>query len=130
MPGDGSGGTPRRNLRAVGRYGEKLAETHLVRNGFRILARNVHLRHAELDLVALEGDTLCFIEVRLRASRRFGSAEESVDRRKQRRLARAAAAFLATHSLPHHEALRFDVVTIDTSHHPPYINLIRDAFQL
>ena len=130
MPGDGSGGTPRRNLRYVGRYGEKLAETHLVRNGFRILARNVHLRHAELDLVALEGHTLCFIEVRLRSSQRFGSAEESVDRRKQRRLARAAATLLATHSLPHHEALRFDVVTIDTSHHPPYINLIRDAFQL
>ncbi len=45
--------------------------------GFRILARNVHLRHAEVDLVSLEGHMLCFVEVRLRSSTAFGSAEES-----------------------------------------------------
>ena len=129
MPGPSPGGPPRRNLRTVGRYGEKLAENHLQRLGFRILARNLHLRHAELDLVALEGRTLCFVEVRLRSGRRFGSAEESIDRRKQRRLARAAAEVLATRRLPRHDALRFDVVSVDASHEPPQIKLIRDAFR-
>ncbi len=129
MPGPSPGGPPRRNLRTVGRYGEKLAENHLQRLGFRILARNLHLRHAELDLVALEGRTLCFVEVRLRSGRRFGSAEESIDRRKQRRLVRAAAEVLATRRLPDHDALRFDVVSVDASHEPPQIKLIRDAFR-
>ncbi len=129
MPGPFPGGPPRPNLRAVGRYGEKLAENHLQRHGFRILARNVHLRHAELDLVALEGRTLCFVEVRLRSSKRFGSAEESIDRRKQRRLARAAAELLATRRLPRHDALRFDVVSVDASREPPRVELIRDAFR-
>ncbi len=129
MPAQRSGGTPWRNLRAVGRHGEKLAERHLQRHGFRILARNLHLRHAELDLVALEGRTLCFVEVRLRSDSRFGSAAESVDRRKRRRLTRAAAEVLATHPLPRHDALRFDVVTVDTSNQPPEVHLIRDAFR-
>ncbi len=129
MPGECSGGPPRRNLRALGRYGEKLAENHLQRHGFRILARNLHLRHAELDLVALEGRTLCFVEVRLRSSPRFGSAEESVDRRKRRRLCRAAAEVLATHQLPRYDALRFDLVSVDASRHPPELHLIRDAFR-
>ncbi len=129
MPGPFPGGPPRPNPRTMGRYGEKLAENHLQRHGFRILARNVHLRHAELDLVALEGRTLCFIEVRLRSSKRFGSAEESIDRRKQRRLARAAAELLATRRLPRHDALRFDVVSVDASREPPRVELIRDAFR-
>jgi len=129
MPDPRSGGRPRRNLRTVGRYGEKLAENYLQRHGFRILARNIHLRHAELDLVALEGHTLCFVEVRLRSGRAFGSGEESVDRRKQRRLYRAAAEVLATRSLPRYDTLRFDVVSIDAGQRPPQVQLIRDAFR-
>lgn len=105
-----------------------MALAHLERLGFRILARNVHLRHAELDLVALEGETLCFVEVRLRSTDRFGSAVESVDARKQRRIARAAAEFLATHPVPGYRALRFDVVAIDLQNEPP-IRVFRDAFQ-
>jgi putative endonuclease len=129
MPGRRSGGAAWRNLRALGRHGEKLAEIHLQRQGFRILARNLHLRHAELDLVALEGSTLCFVEVRLRSSDRFGSAAESVDWKKRRRLARAAAEVLATRPLPRHQAVRFDMVSVDASKSPPEVHLIRDAFR-
>ena len=120
----------RRNRRALGRYGEDLAEAYLRRQGFRILARNLHLRQAELDLLALEGSTLCFIEVRLRSSIAFGSAAESVDRRKQRRIATAARAALATLHLPYHESLRFDVIAIDARRDPPEVELIRGAFTL
>ena len=97
-----------RSSRAQGRRGEQLAERVLRREGFRILARNLHFRHAELDLVALEGDTLCFIEVRLRSSRAFGSAEESVSRAKQRRIVRAARDFLALARPFRPAVMRFD----------------------
>jgi putative endonuclease len=118
----------RSSARERGRHGEALAEQYLRRAGFRILARNLHLRHSELDIVAMERDTLCFVEVRLRSRAGFGSAAESVDARKQKQLIRAARALLARGGLPRFSALRFDVVTIDAGRQPPAIRLIRDAF--
>jgi putative endonuclease len=118
----------RRDTRALGRLGEALAEAHLRRAGFRILARNVHLRHAELDLVALDGGALVFVEVRLRTSARFGGAAESVGPRKQRRIAAAAAELLARGGLPRAARIRFDVVAIDAATDPPRIEHLRDAF--
>lgn len=126
----GTSRASRPSRRELGRLGERLAEDFLRRQGFRILARNLHLRHAELDLLALEARTLCFVEVRLRRSLGLGSAAESVTPRKQRRIAAAAAHILATHSLPPHEALRFDVVVIDARSDPPRIELIRAAFTI
>lgn len=117
------------STRERGRRGEALAERFLVELGYRIVARNVNLRHAELDLVALDGRVLCFVEVRARSGTAFGSAEESVDRRKQRKLVQGARAYLARGPLPRHERLRFDVVAIDTTPVPPRVRLIRDAFQ-
>lgn len=118
----------RRDTRAAGRAGEDLAQELLERAGFRIVARNLHLRHAELDLVALDGATLVFVEVRARRGDRFGSAVESVDARKRRRIAAAAAAALARGELPRAARIRFDVIAIDTAHEPPRITHLRDAF--
>lgn len=117
-----------RDTRAIGRRGEDLAAEYLVCAGFRILARNVHLRHAELDLVALERTTLVFVEVRLRSSARFGGAAESVDTRKRRRIAAAAAELLARGGLPRTARIRFDVIAIDASSDPPGVTHFRDAF--
>ena len=114
--------------RARGREGERLAERHLRARGYRVFERNVHLRRGEIDLVALDRDTLCIVEVRLRSSHAFGSAAESVDRAKRRRLRQAAALLLARGGLPRHASVRFDVVAIDARHDPPSIELIRDAF--
>lgn len=125
MPRD----TPRRETRrALGRRGEVLAEAYLERHGFRILARNQHLRYAEVDLVALDGCALCVVEVRTRSTPRLGTAAESVDWRKRRRLVRAARELVATRHWPRYERIRFDVVTVDTSRDPPALELIRDAF--
>jgi len=118
------------NRRAAGRAGEDLAQELLERAGFQIVARNLHLRHAELDLVALDGATLVFVEVRLRRGDRFGSAAESVDARKRRRIASAAQAALARGELPRAARFRFDVVAIDTAHDPPRVSHLRDAFSL
>jgi putative endonuclease len=122
-PGSGRGHT-----RARGAAGEALAANHLEQLGLRILARNVHLRFAELDLVALEGSALVIVEVRLRASARFGSAAESVDARKQQRIVRATSELLARGGLPRFSRVRFDVVAIDAGAAPPRVTHIRDAF--
>jgi putative endonuclease len=119
-----------RDTRAAGRRGEDLAERHLSAQGWRILARNVHLRYAELDLVALDRGALVFVEVRLRRGGRFGSAAESVDARKRRRIAAAAAELLARGTLPRAARIRFDVIAIDASREPPELVHYRDAFSL
>jgi putative endonuclease len=116
------------NTRSLGRRGEELAAEYLVREGFRILARNVHLRHAELDVVALERGTLVFVEVRLRSGSRFGSGAESVDARKRRRIVAAAQELLARGDLPRAARVRFDVISIDASREPPELVHFRDAF--
>ncbi len=116
------------NTRGLGRRGEDIAQSFLERKGFRILARNVHLRYAELDLVALDRDALCFIEVRLRRSQRLGTGAASVDARQRRRIVRAASEVLATHQLPRFRKVRFDVVAIDAWLDPPRVTHIRDAF--
>jgi putative endonuclease len=117
-----------RDTRSAGRAGEDLAEAFLIRAGFRILARNVHLRHAELDLVALDGAALVFVEVKLRRGDRFGSAAEAVDARKRRRIAAAARELVARGGLPRMPRTRFDVVAIDAACDPPRISHYRDAF--
>jgi len=119
-----------RDTRAAGSRGEDLAERHLSAQGWRILARNVHLRYAELDLVALDRGALVFVEVRLRRGGRFGSAAESVDARKRRRIAAAAAELLARGTLPRAARIRFDVIAIDASREPPELVHYRDAFSL
>ena len=80
--------------------------------------------------MALDGDTLCFVEVRLRSSLRFGTAEASVDARKRRRMARAAKEVLATRRLPPFRRVRFDVLAIDAGLKPPRVRHITDAFHL
>ncbi len=119
---------PRESRRAFGSRAEQLAERFLCAHGVGIVARNVHLRYAEIDLVALDGTTLCIVEVRARRGDAFGSAAESVGARKRARLLRAAAELLATRPLPRHARVRFDVIAIDAAREPPALEWIRDAF--
>ena len=112
---------------ARGARGEAMAAAYLEERGYRILARNLRTQRGELDLVALDGAALVFVEVRTRTGTRFGSPEESVDRRKQRRLVRAAAAALAERRWPRHARVRFDVVAVILGPSPA-VRLVRDAF--
>ena len=119
-----------RDRTALGRYGEDLALRALEREGYRIVGRNLRTRRGEIDVVALEGATLCFVEVRLRSRVDYGSSAGSVDGRKRRRVIDAARELLARESFPRHAALRFDVVAIDgvEGAAPPRIEILRDAF--
>ncbi|HVV87886.1 MAG TPA: YraN family protein, partial [Kofleriaceae bacterium] len=95
---------------AIGQRGEDRAARALAAAGYRIVERNVRLRAGELDAVAYDGETLCFVEVRSRKDELHGTPEETVVRAKQRRLVLAARAWLARY--PTVDPCRFDVVAI------------------
>jgi putative endonuclease len=111
------------NRRAAGERQEQRARRHLEARGLRFVAANVACRQGELDLVMRDGDTLVFVEVRYRASERFGGAAASVDRRKQARLTAAAGYYLSRH--PTDLPCRFDVVAIGGG---GQVNWIKHAF--
>src|SRR5277367_6039730 len=77
----------------LGRRGERAAEKYLRRNGFRIVARNYRAAGAEIDIVAMDGDVLVFVEVKTRRSPDASAPEEAVDEHKQKQLRRAAEIF-------------------------------------
>ena len=105
----------------LGRRGEELAAAYLLRLGYRIVAANFSLPvgrnrsgvviNVEIDLVAYEGRTLCFVEVKSRTSSWFAPPQANVDRRKQRQIARAARVYRRMFDLAG-EPYRYDVVTV------------------
>lgn len=111
----------------LGRRGERAAEKYLRRNGYRIVARNFRAAGAEIDIVAMDGDTLVFVEVKTRRSRDAGAPEEAVDERKQKQIRRAAEIF-ATRYRADEVTMRFDIVAIDASGKRLEIELLRNAF--
>ena len=103
---------------------------YLRRHGMRIVGRRVRTKLGELDLVAVDGRTVVFVEVKTRQSAEHGHPAEAVDRAKQRRLTRLATAYLKRHRLLNHHA-RFDVVAVTwpDGERKPRIEHIRNAFE-
>ena len=106
-----------------GQAAEALAAAYLQAHGLGILARNVRFRGGEVDLIALDGDGIVFVEVRLRRDGRFGGAAASITPAKQRRVVLAARHYLSATGR-HGDACRFDCVLLDGKH----VEWIRDAF--
>lgn len=96
--------------RDTGARAEEIAVAYLEARGLTLLERNFRQRFGELDIVMQHGDCLVFVEVRARSHPQFGDGLSSITRAKQRRLIRAARAFLATH--PTRSPSRFDVVSV------------------
>ncbi|QFY41433.1 YraN family protein [Candidatus Methylospira mobilis] len=122
------GGAARRdNAHLVsGRQAEDCALTFLEKNGLRLLDRNFLCRGGEIDLIMLDGVQLVFVEVRFRSSSRFGGAAESVDGRKQARIARAASWYMSSRRLDC--PARFDVVAVSPGNEELKVDWIPDAF--
>lgn len=118
-------GPPKPPRAAAGAAAEALAARFLEDRGLAIVERNWRRRCGELDLVARDGDTLVFVEVRLRRGGDFGGAAASISRAKQARIAAAAALYLA--QLPRTPRCRFDAVLLDALD-PARIEWLRDAF--
>ena len=112
----------------LGESGEDLACRELGARGYAILARRYRTRHGEIDIVARDGDTIVFVEVRLKTTADFGSAAESVTPWKQRRVAAMAVDYLARNRLTDRPC-RFDVVAIDILERgEPQITVFQSAF--
>lgn len=101
--------------RSTGAAGEALAEIYVQRKGYSVLARNWRCAAGELDLIAQDGSTLVFVEVRTRRGTAQGSAEESITPSKQRRLVMLAETYLAQQTAHGHAwagEWRIDVIAI------------------
>lgn len=98
---------------SVGRGAENYAFRYLLSRNFKPLARNFRCRGGEIDLIMLDHDCLTFIEVRYRASAAFGSASNTVDHHKQRKIIRTAALFVARNRRYATHTMRFDVIAIE-----------------
>jgi putative endonuclease len=113
---------------ALGLHGETVATEVLIRRGYRIVERNCRSRWGELDVVAYDGETLVFVEVKARRAARFGDPAYAVDRRKQERLIRLAERYLARRRLGE-PPCRFDVVLVDERPaRAPQVEVIANAF--
>ena len=109
----------------VGATSEDRAVDHLLRQGYRIVERNFRCKVGELDVIARDGRTLVFVEVRSRRRTEFGSALEAVNWGKRKKVSRVAQAYLVRRR-PRFETARFDVIAITGSE----LVHIKDAWRL
>lgn len=116
------------NKTTVGKLGEDLACSYLKKAGYKIIERNFRIRGGEIDIIAKEGETLVYIEVKTRTSHKFGLPEEAVNYHKLKFLDRASKFYrLSRNNLP--ELERIDVLAIDLSEKDPQYKLIKNASQ-
>lgn len=110
----------------IGKWGEDLACETLITKGYAIVDRNVKLGHNEIDIVALKGGRIVFVEVKTRSS--FGEeALEAIDDKKMRHLCNAAEAYVRAYKLPHEPQM--DIVIVEgTPDTGAKITHIADAF--
>jgi len=113
----------------MGREGEALAVTYLRKRGYRIVEQNYRCQLGEIDIVAVDRKTLCFIEVKTRSTGDYDRPEVAVHRRKQHRLSRVALWFLKEKHLDDVRA-RFDVVAITRRGDLNKVQHIKNAFEL
>jgi putative endonuclease len=114
---------------ALGKSGEDLACRELERRGYAIVARRYRRRGGELDIVARDGDTTVFVEVKTRQGRRFGAAGEAVHQLKRRRMMHLALDYVMRHRLTD-SPCRFDVVSIHLDGRGTVVEVFQNAFDM
>jgi putative endonuclease len=119
-------GGARQNNRKLGSEYETLAAEYLRAQNYEILERNFRCRQGEIDIIARDGEYLCFVEVKYRANGEAGHAADAVNYRKQQKIVRVAEYYLMKHGLNEWAPSRFDVVAIDGTD----ITLYRNAYQV
>jgi len=112
-----------------GKLAEKKAVEFLKANGYRIRQCNYKTKFSEIDIIADDGNTICFIEVKARHSLNLGGPLDAVSFRKQRQIAKSAIDYLKTNNFLERLS-RFDVLTLLYTDDQPEISLIKNAFEL
>lgn len=116
--------TQKRNNRKTGSLYEEKAAEYLTKQGLRVIETNYRCRIGEIDMIAEDGPTLVFVEVKYRKTGRSGSAAESVGRQKQERIYRCAQVYMKYHGISFLRPVRFDVLAMDNME----ITWIQNAF--
>jgi len=106
---------------------ENTAAEFLRNNGYKIITRNYRKASGEIDIIASERRTICFVEVKARSSSRFGLPEEAITDLKKRHIVQTALTYIKDKKL-NSQKLRFDVLSITYLDQRPQIRLIKDAF--
>ena len=114
---------------STGIQGEEIACRHLARKGYEIVDRNWRSGHYEIDIIAGDGNTLVFCEVKTARSRRFGDALGWITPRKVRRIATAALDYLSVHDIQN-RPLRFDVIALDIHDGELSVTHLENAFDM
>lgn len=110
-----------------GNEGEQIAMRYLKGLGFDIVEMNYRFGHGEIDIVARDGDTLVFCEVKMRKTDAYGDPEYAITPKKQQQIRRVAHGYWFDHEIRDQDC-RFDVVAIRMKRGKPEINHIRNAF--
>ena len=113
----------------LGKFGEVLALKKIKLLGYKNIIRNYRCPLGEVDLIAKDGDTLAFIEIKTRKGKSIGYAKEAVNARKMRQLSKVALAYMKSNDCWGAKA-RFDVVAINIEKDKPHIEVIKNAFEL
>jgi len=121
---------------AIGRAGEEYAADFLIKNGCTIVERNYRIRGGEIDIVARDKNDLVFVEVKTRATSKYGYPEEGVHFFKKKRIAKAIRAYIQSHHISAESYVRFDIIAIEGVgkisdmhvHHIKNIELGEDVF--
>lgn len=114
----------------LGAFGEDMACNYLEAHGYKVLERNFSCKAGELDIIAFDGDSIAFIEVKCRTSTSYGNPSEAVSYYKQNRIVKAALFFMTKHKIFDYMC-RFDVIEVltDSTKEGTNINLIKNAFE-
>ena len=111
----------------LGKWGEDIAANYLEHQGYTIIERDWKSGHRDLDIIAREGDTVVFVEVKTRRNRQFADPEIAVDYQKIRHLQQAATHYIKYRHIDND--IRFDIITVvGTMNETPSIEHIKDAF--
>ena len=113
--------------KSLGQKGEKIACRTLKEQGYRIIEKNFRCRQGEIDIIAEDKETLCFIEVKARYTQNFGFPEESVTKRKQNKLYVVAAIYLEK-MMTKPQDMRFDIVSVDLKNETATV--LKNAFEV
>lgn len=113
----------------LGKFGETLALKKIKRLGYKKIVRNYRCPLGEVDLIAWDGDTLVFIEIKTRKGRSTDYAKEAVNARKKRQISKVALAYMKSNDYSDAKA-RFDVVAVCVGRGKPEIEVIKNAFEL
>lgn len=111
-----------------GRAGEEEAERELKRLGYRVMEKNYRCRFGEIDLIARDGNTLVFVEVKTRANSNFGTPQCGVDFKKQRHITMASSCYMTEKGIDDID-VRFDVVSVSKRDGRLSAEVIKDAFE-